>query len=115
MVFTNNDLHVIRHHLETRFRPLNMVIRFRFPVMNGIRCATKPSGTILIVSTLPIGRVWLVSADEGFSLDDVILPKWQNCLHGEDGHIEPLPDTITTIDEVVEWVASIVEQSGSAA
>lgn len=89
MVFTNNDLHVIRHHLETRFRPLNMVIRFRFPVMNGIRCATKPSGTILIVSTLPIGRVWLVSADEGFSLDDVILPKWQNCLHGEDGHIEP--------------------------
>lgn len=115
MVFTNNDLHVIRHRLGTRFPNLSMDIHDQYPVMNGIRCATKPSGTTLIVRALPIGRIWLVSADEGFSLDDVIPDKWQNCLHDEDNHIEPLPDTVTTIDQVVEWVAGIVERAAKSA
>lgn len=108
MDFNENDLHIIHHRLEKKFPTLSMYIHRRYPVMSGMRCAIKPSGTTLTVRLLPIGRVWLVAADEGFTLDDVIPNEWHNCLHHEDGRIEYMPETITTIDAVVEWISGFV-------
>lgn len=108
MGFDENDLHVIRYRLGKKFPTLSMDIHRRYPVMNGTRCAIKPSGTTLTVQVLPIGMVWLVAADEGFTLDDVIPNEWHNCLHHEDGHIEYMPESITTTDAVVEWISGFV-------
>lgn len=108
MGFDENDLQIIRYRLKKKFPALSMSIHRSYPVMNGTRCAIKPSGTTLTVRVLPIGRVWLVAADEGFTLDDVIPNEWHNCLHHEDGHIEYMPEFITTTEAVVEWISGFV-------
>lgn len=108
MGFNENDLHVIHYRLGKKFPTLRMDIQRAYPVMDGTRGTIKPSGTTLTVRVLPIGRVWLVAADEGYTLDDVIPNEWHNCLHHEDGHIEYMPESITTTDAVVEWIFGFV-------
>lgn len=108
MVFTEQDLHIINHRIGQMFPSLRRVFYVAYPWVNSIDDGTTPSGMCLIVRIPPIGRVWLVTAYDGFTLDDVIPEEWHNCLRGNDDRTEPLPEAIATIDAVVEWVAGII-------
>lgn len=108
MVFTKNELHIINHRIGQMFPSIRTVFHVKYPVVNSIEGGTTPSGMCLVVRIPPIGRVWLMTAYDGFTLDDVIPEEWHNCLRYDDDRTEPLPEAIATIDAVVEWVAGII-------